>query len=41
LYPIEEEDMTINLNKVVRWSVDNERLYREIQENGYADFICN
>ena len=33
--------MHINLEEVQEWSQNNLNLYKEIKENGFADFICN
>lgn len=41
LYEIAEEDLTIDLPVVREWSEDNSKLYFQLKENGFADFICN
>ncbi|CAD8184823.1 unnamed protein product [Paramecium pentaurelia] len=41
LYELTEDEMNINLDQVTQWSPDNEKIYKNISENGFADFICN
>ncbi|KRX00625.1 hypothetical protein PPERSA_00852 [Pseudocohnilembus persalinus] len=41
LYEISPEDININLQEVKKWSIQNEILYNQLLENGFADFICN
>ncbi|KAM3128295.1 hypothetical protein pb186bvf_019592 [Paramecium bursaria] len=41
LYELTEDEIGINLQQVNQWSSDNQEIYSQIQENGFADFICN
>lgn len=41
LYPLDEEEVGVDRVKIKEWSTDAGRLIDEIQEFGYADFICN
>ena len=41
LYELTEEEIGIEIEKTKNWSSNNQQIYFEISENGFAEFICN